>query len=484
MLFCDRRLASLHCSTSKPEAACILGHGSPVVCRLAVRLRQTRQVQMSAILNAVESLKLYRYEALSAPEIKALLQRPRIDFTAILNTVAPIVEKVRQEGDVAVREFTAKFDRVELSSVCVPIEELPEPTLPAEVTTAFDTAYHNIKAFHEAQRSSPLEVETMPGVVCRRVARPIGAVGLYVPGGTAVLPSSALMMAVPAAIAGCSTIVLATPPRPDGSITPEVLYCARKAGVTHILKAGGAQAVAAMAWGTASCPKVDKICGPGNQYVTAAKMLLQNSEAMVAIDMPAGPSEVLVVADAGANPAHVAADLLSQAEHGPDSQVVLLALPGADITAIEAELSRQCDALPRNATARKALSHSFAVQVASRDQAVDFANLYASEHLIINTEDAEAWVPLINNAGSLFLGRWTPESVGDYASGTNHVLPTYGYARMYSGVSLDTFQKKMTVQNLTFAGLQALGPAVAKMAEVEGLEAHRRAVTMRLAATS
>ncbi|KAJ9519275.1 hypothetical protein QJQ45_017922, partial [Haematococcus lacustris] len=473
---------------------------------------------MSAILNAVESLKLYRYEALSAPEIKALLQRPRIDFTAILNTVTPIVEKVRQEGDVAVREFTAKFDRVELSSVCVPIEpseagmlciaytqELPEPTLPAEVTTAFDTAYHNIKAFHEAQRSSPLEVETMPGVVCRRVARPIGAVGLYVPGGTAVLPSSALMMAVPAAIAGCSTIVLATPPRPDGSITPEVLYCARKAGVTHILKAGGAQAVAAMAWGTASCPKVDKICGPGNQYVTAAKMLLQNSEAMVAIDMPAGPSEVLVVADAGANPAHVAADLLSQAEHGPDSQagsittqnadsgmlhssktcsvvtkpavlVVLLALPGADITAIEAELSRQCDALPRNATARKALSHSFAVQagqhargeVASRDQAVDFANLYASEHLIINTEDAEAWVPLINNAGSLFLGRWTPESVGDYASGTNHVLPTYGYARMYSGVSLDTFQKKMTVQNLTFAGLQALGPAVAKMAEVEG----------------
>ncbi|GFH09216.1 histidinol dehydrogenase, chloroplastic [Haematococcus lacustris] len=372
---------------------------------------------MSAILNAVESLKLYRYEALSAPEIKALLQRPRIDFTAILNTVAPIVEKVRQEGDVAVREFTAKFDRVELSSVCVPIEELPEPTLPAEVTTAFDTAYHNIKAFHEAQRSSPLEVETMPGVVCRRVARPI---------------------------AGCSTIVLATPPRPDGSITPEVLYCARKAGVTHILKAGGAQAVAAMAWGTASCPKVDKICGPGNQYVTAAKMLLQNSEAMV----------------------------------------VLLALPGADITAIEAELSRQCDALPRNATARKALSHSFAVQVASRDQAVDFANLYASEHLIINTEDAEAWVPLINNAGSLFLGRWTPESVGDYASGTNHVLPTYGYARMYSGVSLDTFQKKMTVQNLTFAGLQALGPAVAKMAEVEGLEAHRRAVTMRLAAMS
>eukprot|EP00197_Chlamydomonas_leiostraca_P004700 CAMPEP_0202866536 /NCGR_PEP_ID=MMETSP1391-20130828/7862_1 /ASSEMBLY_ACC=CAM_ASM_000867 /TAXON_ID=1034604 /ORGANISM="Chlamydomonas leiostraca, Strain SAG 11-49" /LENGTH=439 /DNA_ID=CAMNT_0049546493 /DNA_START=155 /DNA_END=1474 /DNA_ORIENTATION=+ len=429
---------------------------------------------------SVETLKTYKFDSLSQQEIKALLQRPRIDFTSILNTVSPIVEKVRQEGDEAVKFYTSKFDRVELAQVCVPIQDLPDPQLPPEITAAFDTAYHNIRKFHEAQRGQDLEVETMPGVKCRRVTRPIGAVGVYVPGGTAVLPSSALMLAVPAAIAGCPTIVLATPPRPDGSITPEVLYCAKKAGVTHILKAGGAQAVAAMAWGTATCPKVDKILGPGNQYVTAAKMLLQNSEAMVAIDMPAGPSEVLVVADPGANPAHVAADLLSQAEHGPDSQAVLVALPGVDVGAVATEVGRQCDALPRNETARKALGHSFAIQVSSVEQAIDFSNAYASEHLIVNVEDAESWLPRIVNAGSVFLGRWTPESVGDYASGTNHVLPTYGYARMYSGVSLDSFTRKMTVQNLSFEGLKNLGPAVAKMAEVEGLEAHRRAVTLRL----
>jgi histidinol dehydrogenase len=248
------------------------------------------------------------------------------------------------------------------------MQELPNPQLPEEVTAAFDTAYANIRAFHEAQCAKDLSVETMPGVVCRRLTRAINAVGLYVPGGTAVLPSSALMLAVPAQIAGCGTIVLATPPRPDGSVTPEVLYCAKKAGVTHILKAGGAQAVAAMAWGTKSCPKVDKIMGPGNQYVTAAKMLLTNSEAMIAIDMPAGPSEVLVIADAAANPAFVAADLLSQAEHGPDSQVVLLALPGLDLDAVQAEVDKQCNALPRNETARKALSHSCIVQVRGKGE--------------------------------------------------------------------------------------------------------------------
>lgn len=320
----------------------------------------------------------------------------------------------------------------------------------------------------------------MPGVRCRRVSRPINAVGLYVPGGTAVLPSTALMLAVPAAIAGCKTIVLATPPRPDGSITPEVLYCAKKAGVTHVLKAGGAQAVAALAWGTETCPKVDKILGPGNQFVTAAKMLLQNSEAMVSIDMPAGPSEVLVIADAGAEHAHVAIDLLSQAEHGPDSQAVLVALPGVDVEGIQNEVERQCNMLPRADVTRRALSHSCIVQVESREAAAAFSNQYAPEHLIVNVEDAESMLPLLDNAGSVFMGRWTPESVGDYASGTNHVLPTYGYARMYSGVSLDTFQKKMTVQSLTLEGLQLLGPAVAKMAEVEGLDAHRRAVTLRL----
>ena len=242
--------------------------------------------------------------------------------------VTPIVNDVRDSGDAAVRQYTSKFDRVELDAVCIPIGDFPTPELPADVTEAFDVAYSNIRAFHEAQATPPLSVETMPGVTCRQVRRAINAVGVYVPGGSAVLPSSALMLTVPAAIAGCATIVLATPPRPDGSITPEVLYCAKKAGATHILKAGGAQAVAAMGWGTETCPKVDKIFGPGNQFVTAAKMLLQNSEAMVAIDMPAGPSEVLVIADAGAPLSHVAADLLSQAEHGPDSQVVLVALPG------------------------------------------------------------------------------------------------------------------------------------------------------------
>jgi len=273
-------------------------------------------------------------------------------------------------------------------------------------------------------------------------------------------------------------------PKPTGTITPEVLYCARKAGVTHILKAGGAQAVAAMAYGTASTPKVSKIFGPGNQYVTAAKMLLTNSEALVAIDMPAGPSEVLVIADAGADPTHVALDLLSQAEHGPDSQAILLALPGLDVDGLRAEVMRQCALLPRADVTRRALRHSRIIQVADIDEAVRISNLYAPEHLIVNVEDDEATLEEVlkgvEDAGSVFLGRWTPESVGDYASGTNHVLPTYGYARMYSGVSLDAFMKKMTVQRLTRDGLELLGPSVAKMAEVEGLDAHRRAVTVRL----
>ncbi|KAL4458153.1 hypothetical protein ABPG75_013018 [Micractinium tetrahymenae] len=429
-------------------------------------------------------MKVYQAERMDEAALREFASRPRIDFTSILGTVSPIVEDVRARGDEAVKEYTAKFDRVQLDAVCVPIEELPAPQLDPEAAAAFDLAYANIRAFHAAQTAAPLEVETMPGVRCRRLARPIAAVGLYVPGGSAVLPSSALMLSVPAALAGCETIVLATPPRPDGSITPEVLYCARKAGVTHVLKAGGAQAVAAMAWGTASCPKVDKICGPGNQFVTAAKMVLQNSEAMVAIDMPAGPSEVMVIADTGADPVHIAIDLLSQAEHGPDSQAVLVALPGVDVEAVQREVERQCDLLPRAETTRRALAHSSIVQVGSKEEAAALSNKYAPEHLIVNCADAESWLPLLQHAGSVFLGRFTPESVGDYASGTNHTLPTYGYARMYSGVGLDTFQKWMTVQELSAQGLQALGPAVAKLAEVEGLDAHRRAVTLRLGLSS
>ncbi|CAL4936314.1 unnamed protein product [Urochloa decumbens] len=490
-------------------------------------------------LTTSSAMKSYRLSELSDAEVSGLKARPRIDFSSIFGTVNPIVEDVRVRGDAAVKDYTEKFDKVTLADVVVCVSDLPDAELDPAVKQAFDVAYNNIYAFHVSQKLPEKTVENMKGVRCKRITRCIGSVGLYVPGGTAVLPSTALMLAVPAQIAGCKTIVLATPPSHDGSICKEVLYCAKKAGVTHILKAGGAQAISAMAWGTASCPKdlrtlalswghamlfapvdiwtswlimlynshlffmyqlhilmqgphnllltvllplqVEKIFGPGNQYVTAAKMILQNSEAMVSIDMPAGPSEVLVIADKYANPVHVAADLLSQAEHGPDSQVVLvIAGDGVDLGAIEAEVSKQCNALPRGDFASKALSHSFTVFAKDMVEAISFSNLYAPEHLIINVKDAEQWEGLVENAGSVFLGQWTPESVGDYASGTNHVLPTYGYARMYSGVSLNSFLKYITVQSLTEEGLRKLGPYVAKMAEVEGLEAHKRAVTLRL----
>ncbi|TQE12048.1 hypothetical protein C1H46_002442 [Malus baccata] len=398
------------------------------------------------------SMKSYRLSELSPPEVESLKARPRIDFSSIFSTVNPIVDEVRKRGDAAVKEY---FDKVVLDNIVVEVSELPDPELDAVIKEAFDVAYDNIYAFHFAQKSAEKSVENMKGVKCKRVARSIGSVGVYVPGGTAVLPSTALMLSVPAQIAGCKTVVLATPPSQDGTIC---------------------KAISAMAWGTQSCPKVEKIFGPGNQYVTAAKMILQNSEAMVSIDMPAGPSEVLVIADKHASPVHIAADLLSQAEHGPDSQVVLvIAGDGVDVKAIEEEISKQCQNLPRGEFASKALSHSFTVFARDMVEAVSFSNLYAPEHLIINVQDAEKWESFIENAG-----QWTPESVGDYASGTNHVLPTYGYAKMYGGVSLDSFLKYMTVQSLTEEGLLKLGPYVATMAEVEGLEAHKRAVTLRL----
>ncbi|KAF6175339.1 hypothetical protein GIB67_021844 [Kingdonia uniflora] len=414
------------------------------------------------------------------------------DKTTVLFQVQPIVDDVRSRGDAAVIDYTERFDKVRLDDIVEHVEEIPDPELEPAIKEAFDVAYNNIHAFHVAQKPPRKVLKTCQsikhvsneiekGVRCKRVTRCIGSVGLYVPGGTAVLPSTALMLSVPAQIAGCKTVVLATPPSRDGSICKEVLYCAKKAGVTHILKAGGAQAISAMAWGTISCPKVEKIFGPGNQYVTAAKMILQNSEAMISIDMPAGPSEVLVIADKHANPAHIAADLLSQAEHGPDSQVVLvIAGDGVDLEVIEKEISQQCQSLPRGEFASKALGHSFIVIARDILEAISFSNVYAPEHLIVNVVDAEKWEGFIENAGSVFLGPWTPESVGDYASGTNHVLPTYGYSRMYSGVSLDSFLKFITVQSLTEEGLRTLGPYVAKMAEVEGLEAHKRAVTLRL----
>lgn len=424
-------------------------------------------------------MKTFDYKTLSEEQQQKLLKRPKIDFTSIFETVQPILDEVRQKGDEAVAAFTKKFDGVTGNSITLKPSEL-DAELDEETKNAIDLAFANIEKFHRAQQLQPLRVETMPGVICSRVTRAIERVGLYVPGGTAVLPSTAMMLVVPAMIAGCKQVVVATPPAKDGSVAPEIVYIAQKAGVDTILLAGGAQAVAAMAFGTESVPKTDKIFGPGNQYVTAAKMLLQNSEAQVSIDMPAGPSEVLVIADEHADPAYVAADLLSQAEHGADSQVVLTAIEGLNLPQLQLELKNQLDALPRKDVAEQALNHSFIIKVKTVQEAFDFSNAYAPEHLIVNIRNAGSFTDNIEHAGSVFLGPWTPESVGDYASGTNHTLPTYGYARMYSGVSLGSFQKTITVQELSREGLKNIGPAVEKLAAVEKLEAHKNAVSIRL----
>ncbi|SMO51771.1 histidinol dehydrogenase [Fodinibius sediminis] len=426
-------------------------------------------------------MKTYSYRELSRKAVAELCQRPKMDFKAIFEVVEPIIAKVREEGDTGINYYSQKFDGLSPDPLVIDPRER-DITLEPELKEAIDTAYHNIRQFHEAQLPTPLEVETMKGVQCRRVARPIERVGLYVPGGTAILPSTLMMLGIPAALAGAETIVVATPPQQDGSIAAELIYIAQKIGATHLLKAGGAQAVAGMALGTGSIPKVDKILGPGNQYVTAAKMLLQNSDAQIAIDMPAGPSEVLVIADQTAQPDFVAADLLSQAEHGRDSQVVLVAIEGFNLEAFRRSLDRQLDGLPRKTIARQAISQSFVLEVASPREAFEFSNLYAPEHLIVQCEDAAAWQDEIKNAGSVFLGHWTPESAGDYASGTNHTLPTYGYARMYSGVSVDSFLKQITIQELSEEGLKNLGPAIEKLASLEKLEGHRRAVSIRIQA--
>ena len=432
-------------------------------------------------------MKQYRTSDTDPAVLKDVLQRPSQRSTdAIMEIVKPIIEKVRKHGDSAVLEYTHKLDKATSLKSTTLRAPFPQSMmqLPQETIDAIDTSYENIRKFHAAQKEEkPLKVETMPGVVCSRFSRPIERVGLYVPGGTAVLPSTALMLGVPAKVAGCKRIVIATPPRSDGSITPEIVYVAHKVGAECIVLAGGAQAVAALAYGTESIPKVDKILGPGNQFVTAAKILVSNdTTAAVSYDMPAGPSEVLVIADKTANPAFVASDLLSQAEHGPDSQVILIAidLSVKELNAIEDELHAQAMALPRVDIVRGAIEHSVTLVVKDVEEAVRYSNDYAPEHLILQMADAEAVVDLIENAGSVFVGAWTPESVGDYSAGVNHSLPTYGYAKQYSGVNLASFTKHITSANLTRQGLKNVGGAVMQLAKVEALEAHRRAVSIRL----
>ncbi|KAL2154268.1 hypothetical protein VTH82DRAFT_2944 [Thermothelomyces myriococcoides] len=434
------------------------------------------------------TMKVYDTATVSTAELDEALKRPsQKSYDAILKIVTPIIDDVRKNGDKAVLAYTHKFEKA--TSLTSPVLKAPFPgslmQLPAKTAKAIDVSFENIRKFHAAQKEEkPLRVETMPGVVCSRFSRPIEAVGLYVPGGTAVLPSTALMLGVPAMVAGCKRIVLASPPRADGTVTPEIVYVAHKIGAESIVLAGGAQAVAAMAYGTESVSKVDKILGPGNQFVTAAKMYVSNdTNAGVSIDMPAGPSEVLVIADGEANPAFVASDLLSQAEHGVDSQVVLIAVDLSDeqLAAIEDEVHKQAMALPRVDIVRGSIAHSLTVRVRTVDEAMEISNKYAPEHLILQLKDAEAAVDKVTNAGSVFIGEWTPESVGDYSAGVNHSLPTYGYAKQYSGVNLASFVKHITSSNLTAEGLRNVGEAVMQLAKVEELEAHRRAVSIRLA---
>ncbi len=416
----------------------------------------------------------------SPNEWSALCERPQLELAFLESSVRNIMNRVKHSGDDALRDITLQFDKVSLSSLEVSAGEISQAgaLLSTELKQAIDQAARNVEAFHGAQKRDVLTVETMPGVKCWRKGVAIDKVGIYIPGGTAPLFSTVLMLGIPAKLAGCREIILCSPPDKSGNIHPAILYAASHVGVTRIFKIGGAQAIAAMAYGTQSIPQVYKIFGPGNQYVTKAKQLVL--EEGVAIDMPAGPSEVLVLADESANPAFIAADLLSQAEHGEDSQVILVVNDMKIIDAVKKEIDLQIEKLPRKNIARKALTYSRAVMFTDQDPAVDFINEYAPEHLIINTRDFEQISAKVINAGSVFLGDYSPEAIGDYASGTNHTLPTNGYAKAYAGVSLESFMKFITFQQLTPAGLKSLGPIVEQMAEAEELMAHKLAVSVRL----
>lgn len=405
-----------------------------------------------------------------------LVARPTQSLQQIEEKVAPILSAVKAAGDAALRQFALEFDNIMLNDFAVSELEInaAENQISVDLKLALNQAYSNIKKFHEAQKSPIEKIETMPGVVCWRKSSPIQKVGLYIPGGTAPLFSTVLMLGVPAQIAGCEQVVLCTPGN-----HPAIYYAAKLCGISKIFRIGGAQAVAAMAYGTESVPKVFKIFGPGNQFVTAAKMLV-NKEG-VAIDMPAGPSEVAVLADESAVPAFVASDLLSQAEHGKDSQVLLVSTSQTILEQVKAEVLKQTEVLPRKELILETLQNSRFVFFDDESQALDFVNLYAAEHLILASQNPEKWEPQIHTAGSIFMGNYTPESAGDYASGTNHTLPTNGFASAYSGVSLDSFVKKITVQHVSPQGLQHVGPVVEIMAENEQLQAHKNAVTIRLA---
>lgn len=408
------------------------------------------------------------------------IERPRKDAAQLNATVQSVLDDVRLRGDAAVKEYEQKFDRVALTSLKVTEAEMleAETLVDDELKAALRQAHHNIQTFHEAQRFVGRKVETQPGVTCWQKAVPIERVGLYIPGGTAPLFSTVLMLATPAKIAGCKQIVLCSPPNREGKLHPAILVAARIAGVDTIYKIGGVQAIGAMAYGTESVPKVYKIFGPGNQYVMAAKQIVSLHD--VAIDMPAGPSEVAIVADESANPVFVAADFLSQAEHGVDSQAVLVTTSQSILKAVDEEVKRQLALLPRKEIASKALENSRLIYVETLDEAIEIINDYAPEHLILAVNDYMSVAGRIVNAGSVFLGNYSCESAGDYASGTNHTLPTSGYAKAYSGVSLDSFIRKITFQELTAEGIRNIGPAVALMAQHEQLDAHKRAMTLRI----
>ena len=423
-------------------------------------------------------LKVYKNP--DGAQLAEILDRPAKKNREIRKTIKPILRKVRKNGDQALIKYAREYDHVEIQSIRVTEEEIEQSVLSVQpaLSDAIEIAYRNIERFHRAQVDGILEVETMPGVVCRRKSLPISRVGLYIPGGSAPLFSTVLMLGVPAMVAGCETIVLCTPPGKQGRIHPVILYTARRIGIRQIFKVGGAQAIAAMAYGTESVPRVYKIFGPGNQYVTAAKQMV--GQQGIAIDLPAGPSELAVFADGSAIPEFVAADLLAQCEHGPDSQVLLLSTSMQLIAQIQEQLLQQLAVLPRRNFAEESLRNSRAVLVESEDRAVEILNAYAAEHLILALADPERVADRIQNAGSVFLGNFSPEAAGDYASGTNHTLPTNRAALAWSGVSLDSFIKKITYQTITEEGIRHLGPPVEAMAEAEHLMGHKNSVSCRL----